>query len=83
MNLFRPKTCSRCATIVNFSNYGINNYVTKHPKRFVKCKKKTSERVRQSEHEGNKKERKWKSRKENTQGILNQIGSTNYNLDYV
>lgn len=45
--------------------------------------KKTSERVRRSEHEGNKKERKWKSRKENTQGILNQIGSTNYNLDYV
>lgn len=40
---------------------------------------KTSER----EREANKKERKWKSRKENTQGILNQIGSTNYNLDYV
>lgn len=28
-------------------------------------------------------ERQWKSRKENTQGILNQIGSTNYNLEYV
>lgn len=55
----------------------------KTPKEVCEMQKKTSERVRRSEHEGNKKKRKWKSRKENTQGILNQIGSTNYNLDYV